>query len=55
MPIRPPKSWFRRCKKQVEEKGGAIDSDKVCGKVWSRKSDKEKRRTIRKEEKRKKK
>jgi len=51
---RPPKKWFRRCVRQVKEKGGAIDPKKVCGNVWSRKSEKEKRKTVRKEEKRKK-
>lgn len=51
---RPPKTWFRRCIRQVTKKGGAIDPEKVCGKVWSRKTDKEKRRTVKREEKRKK-
>ena len=48
---RPPKTWFNRCVRQVKAKGEVIDPKAVCGKVWAHKSTKEKRKTIRKEEK----
>src|SRR5262249_10523793 len=43
MPKRPPKAWWTSCVNGVRSHGGAIDPARVCGAVWSRKSDREKR------------
>jgi len=48
---RPPKKWFRRCVRQVKAEGEAIDPKKICGAVWARKTAKEKKRTVKREEK----
>jgi len=34
---RPPKSWWDACVKGVEESGGAVDPDAVCGSLWFQK------------------
>jgi hypothetical protein len=51
MPKRPPKKWFKRCTKGVEESGYATDPQAVCGDLWHHKlSDYAKRKIVRESE-----
>jgi hypothetical protein len=49
MPNRPPREWFKRCFADVSATKAAIPGA-VCGATWQRKSDAQKRATIRAEE-----
>lgn len=44
---RPPKGWWHRCTRGVDESarsyGRRVDSARVCGATWARKSDVEKK------------
>lgn len=50
MPGRPPRDWFRRCEEAIEARGVAVDPGAVCGAVWARKDDRERRAITRMEE-----
>ena len=50
MPGRPPREWFKRCFEDVAAKGTARIPGAVCGQAWARKTDAQKRRTVREEE-----
>jgi hypothetical protein len=50
MPNRPPHDWFRRCVAEVSAAGIAAAPASVCGATWQRKSEGEKRATVRMEE-----
>jgi hypothetical protein len=50
MPGRPPREWFARCTTDVADKGSAVDPAAVCGAVWARKDEHDKRAIARTEE-----
>jgi hypothetical protein len=50
MPGRPPADWFARCVADVAASGHAVEPRAVCGATWARKTEREKRETIRTEE-----
>jgi hypothetical protein len=47
---RPPREWFQRCETEVEASGSAVDPAAVCGAVWARKGEQERRAITRMEE-----
>lgn len=46
MPERPPREWFNGCVASVTQHGGARNPRAVCGAMWAKKSDAEKRAII---------
>ncbi len=49
MPGRPPREWFQRCTESVAAHGTAVDPAAVCGAVWTRKTEPERRALVRME------
>jgi sRNA-binding protein len=43
MPNRPPREWFQRCVEGVAASGSGVDPGAVCGAVWARKDEHERR------------